>query len=152
MNMKYYLLLLISLTLLSCSKSGNNCKSENIIDTANLYLTAEKKKKWEAAYKQRYKEFKESVPIGVYIDQMNKDSVGWKMLNYKLGELKTSHNKAEILVEIKEEVPLELRINKQSFMVFKGIIKLLCRDGEWFVLDIPSRNHLSLNSAVIPLN
>ena len=117
-----------------------------------MYFNAEKIKNWDSTYKLRYKEFKESVSVGVYVDQMNKDSTGWKMINYKLGEFKTSFNKAEILVEIKEEIPMELRVNKKPFIVFKGIIKFLCRNGEWSVLESPSRNHFSLNSAIIPLN
>jgi len=150
--MRYYIILFISLTLLSCSKPEQSCKVENLINAANMYFHAEKTKNWDSTYKLRYKEFKESVPVGVYVDQMKKDSIGWKMINYKLGEFKTSFNKAEILVEIKEVVPMERRVNKESSIVFKGIIKLLCRNGNWYVLEVPSRNHFSLNSAVVPLN
>ena len=74
------------------------------------------------------------------------------MINYKLGEFKTSFNKAEILVEIKEVVPMELRVYNESSIVFKGFIKLLCRNGNWYVYEVPARNHFSLNSAVVPLN
>ena len=150
--MKYFVIFFISLTLFSCSKPEQSCNDENLINTANLYFDAEKTKNWDSTYKLRYKEFKESVPVGVYIDKMNIESAGWKMIDYKLGDINVSFKKAEILVEIKEEVPDKIRVNKKSFIIFKGIIKFICRNGKWSVLEVPSRNHLSLNSAIVPLN
>ena len=150
--MKYYAFLFISLILTSCAEPEQSCNDNNLIKVASMYLNAEKNKDWDSTYKLRYKEFKESVPVGVYVDQMNKDSSGWKMINYELGEFKISSKKAEVLVKIKEEVPIKLRINKKSSIAFKGTIKFLCKNGEWLVFDAPSRNHYSLNSAIVPLN
>ncbi len=117
-----------------------------------MYFNAEKSKNWDFTYELRYEEFKESVPVSVYVNQMNKDSKGWKMISYTLGKFKISTNQAEILVEVKEEVPIKLRVNEESSITFKGILKFVCKNNEWYILEAPSRNHFSLNTAIVPLN
>jgi len=150
--MRYFIFLCLFLTLISCSKPEKSCNVKGLIKTANMYFNAEKSKNWDFTYELRYEEFKESVPVSVYVNQMNKDSKGWKMISYTLGKFKISTNQAEILVEVKEEVPIKLRVNEESSITFKGILKFVCKNNEWYILEAPSRNHFSLNTAIVPLN
>lgn len=122
------------------------CDSVSNIEVAKVYFEAEMSQKWDITYGLRVDDFKSIVPFKVYKKQMTKDAAGWKMLNFKLGDVQSGGNESTLQVEITEELPLQLIKDNISTISFKGVVKLKCIDNQWRIVEAPSRSHYSMNS------
>jgi hypothetical protein len=109
----------------------------------NIYYGLEKMQDWERTYSFRPKSFRDSVPKETYLKYMRQDNSGWKLINYRVLEIKKQDFGTVAKIKFTEQ--------SKSHGLFNIIENThwIKREGEWFCSDCGVRTHLSLNALLV---
>ena len=127
------------------------------MDRVMEYYGHEQNQEWTKTYELRSPGFRKSVPLATYVEQMRRDSAGWKLEAFSVLDVKKKDGKAQVSMQFVELAPASFARNTGAKEV-KDPLKMsliessvwILVDGKWYCYDAVSRMHLSANNPVVP--
>ena len=121
-------------------------------ERAASYFEAEKNSLWEVTYGFRPHIFRKVISLEEYSERMRRDSRGWELVRYSIGDVYLGKDRAKVIVKVVHRIPENfprppnVTNNEMNFMVTTRWVRA---NNAWYVEDAGVRLHLSYNGAMV---
>jgi hypothetical protein len=126
----------------ACSAQGH----DDIYQDVNSYYSAEQAGRWSETFEYRPRDFRQITSRAHYVEVMNEDNNGWRLIEWQVREMEVAHEAARVRIRFHEVAPEghELQLGSQS-VEFDIWTRWVLEDDRWRCVECGKRGRLSLN-------